>query len=168
MPITPRAWSDCGGGIGDSSANDVQADTAGDQHHAALHGPQNAAERRAYAAGSGVQGDGRRFEELGSGGRLDVGEQILVGGEAIEEFGVGVGLDFGQPAPPFVVDQRADEPDQQADGQAEAGENAQTIQHVPPDVQDLGAGVLMRARQGALADVRTMDCARFRGGRSES
>src|ERR1039458_7736603 len=85
---------------------------------AALHGPENAAERRAYTAGSSVQGDGRRFQELGTGGRLDVGEQILIGGKAIEEFGVGVGLDFGQPAPPSVVNQRADEPDEQADRQA--------------------------------------------------
>src|ERR1039457_5776045 len=97
-----RLGGGLGGGIGDSSADDVQADTAGDQHHAALHGPENAAERRAYTAGSSVQGDGRRFQELGSGGRLDVGEQILIGGKAIEEFGVGVGLDFGQPAPPSV------------------------------------------------------------------
>ena len=132
-----RLGGGLGGGIGDSSADDVQADTAGDQHHAALHGPENAAERRAYTAGSSVQGDGRRFQELGSGGRLDVGEQILIGGKAIEEFGVGVGLDFGQPAPPSVVNQRADEPDEQADRQAEAGENAQAIQHVSPHIQDL-------------------------------
>ena len=56
------------GGIGHSSADDVQADATGNQDHATLYRPENAAERRAYAARSSVEGDGGGFEELGSRG----------------------------------------------------------------------------------------------------
>jgi hypothetical protein len=100
QPITPSAWSDWEAGASETRPPTVQADAAGDQHYAALNGPENPATWRANTAWSSVQGDGRRFEELGSGGRLDVSEQILICGKAVKEFGLGIGLDFGQSAPP--------------------------------------------------------------------
>src|SRR3954469_23344459 len=48
----------------DPAADDIESDPAGHEDQAGLHGPEDPAEGSSHAAGTGVEGDGRRLEEL--------------------------------------------------------------------------------------------------------
>ena len=59
-----------------------------DENHARLSRPENPVDRGADWEWPWPDRDGSRFEELTAGGRLNVGQQILVRGEAVEQLRV--------------------------------------------------------------------------------
>ena len=99
--------------------------------HAAIACRDRRAGRR-DAARSFVQHDRRGFEETASGVGLDVGKEFVVGGEAVEDFGVDVGLDFGETLPAAVIHDGADEPNNYADDGAKDQKHREALKDVAP------------------------------------
>src|SRR5215831_12084353 len=129
------------GRIGNPGTYDMQADTGRNQDDPALDGQQNPAKWRTQTAGRRIQSDRRGFQELRPGRRLDIGEQIIVRGKAIEQLCVNLCLDFRETAPAPVIDKRSNQPDQQAHGHAYSDKSSDTAQDIPPQIDGLSRWV---------------------------
>ena len=80
----------------------TQADDG--QHDARLDRPEDAADRRANRAGCCIQRNRRRLQKVLGRGCLDVGEEIFVRRQPLEQLRVRVGLGLRGAQPPAVLD----------------------------------------------------------------
>ena len=101
------------------------------QHRAGLRRPQDPPERRVDRPRR-VHRDRRRLEEPLARRRLDVGQQLLVRREAIEQLVVHFGLDPRQPRPAAVFDQGLDQPDDPAADREHHGGDREALDGLPP------------------------------------
>ncbi len=83
------------------------------QDNPSLDRPENAADWRADGLGSHFHRDWPGLQEVFARRRLNVGKEVLVGSEAIQQLRVRVDLSLRHPLPSSVVDQRLYQPCQE-------------------------------------------------------